>query len=149
MTLVNISIFTESQPFWSSIQKNNNWWSGKINTFLNLKSSQPDTDKLHLYTKDLHEAKYQLTWVRLMILKLLLYKQVTWMIFMKVKCNPHEKRKKISESEKYTVFLFYYAVVFCGVAILYWTRCTNLFWKLQASKSFNNNSLDSDFKGTL
>lgn len=84
-----------------------------------------------------------------MILKLLLYKQVTWMIFMKVKCNPHEKRKKISESEKYTVFLFYYAVVFCGVAILYWTRCTNLFWKLQASKSFNNNSLDSDFKGTL
>ena len=41
------------------------------------------------------------------------------MIFMKVKCNPHEKRKKISESEKYTFFLFYYAVVFFGVAILY------------------------------
>ena len=31
--------------------------SGK-NTLLNLKSNQSDIDKIYLYTKDLHEAKY-------------------------------------------------------------------------------------------
>ena len=33
--------------------------SGKINSSLNLRSQQPDIDKICLYAKDLHEAKYQ------------------------------------------------------------------------------------------
>ena len=32
---------------------------GKTNVSLNLIENQPDTDKIYLYAKDLHEAKYQ------------------------------------------------------------------------------------------
>ena len=34
--------------------------SGKTNTLLNLINNQLDIDKIYLYAKDLHEAKYQL-----------------------------------------------------------------------------------------
>ena len=34
--------------------------SGKTNSLSNLISQQPDTDKIYLYAKDPHEAKYQL-----------------------------------------------------------------------------------------
>ena len=34
--------------------------SGKTNSIFNLISQQPDIDKIHLYSKDPHEAKYQL-----------------------------------------------------------------------------------------
>ena len=34
--------------------------SGKTNVLLNLISHQPGIDKLYLYAKDPHEAKYQL-----------------------------------------------------------------------------------------
>ena len=34
--------------------------SGKINALFNLIGHQPDTDKIHLYTKGPFEAKYQL-----------------------------------------------------------------------------------------
>ena len=33
--------------------------SGKINLLLNLIENQPDIDKIYLYAKDPHEAKYQ------------------------------------------------------------------------------------------
>ena len=33
--------------------------SGKTNTLLNLINNQLDIDKIYLYAKDLHEAKYQ------------------------------------------------------------------------------------------
>ena len=33
--------------------------SGKTNALLNLINNQPDIDKIYLYEKDLHEAKYQ------------------------------------------------------------------------------------------
>ena len=33
--------------------------SGKTNALLNLINNQPDIDKIHLYAKDPHEAKYQ------------------------------------------------------------------------------------------
>ena len=33
--------------------------SGKTNALLNLINNQPDIDKINLYTKDPHEAKYQ------------------------------------------------------------------------------------------
>ena len=33
--------------------------SGKTNALLNLINNQPDIDKIHLYTKDPYEAKYQ------------------------------------------------------------------------------------------
>ena len=33
--------------------------SGKTNALLNLIKDQPDIDKIYLYAKDLHEAKYQ------------------------------------------------------------------------------------------
>ena len=33
--------------------------SGKTNALLNLINKQPDIDKIHLYVKDLYEAKYQ------------------------------------------------------------------------------------------
>ena len=33
--------------------------SGKTNALLNLKSNQPDIDKIYLYAKDPYEAKYQ------------------------------------------------------------------------------------------
>ena len=33
--------------------------SGKTNALLNLINNQPDIDKIHLYAKDLYEAKYQ------------------------------------------------------------------------------------------
>ena len=33
--------------------------SGKINVLLNLIENQPDIDKIYLYVKDSHEAKYQ------------------------------------------------------------------------------------------
>ena len=33
--------------------------SGKTNVLLNLIENQPDIDKIYLYAKDLHEAKYQ------------------------------------------------------------------------------------------
>ena len=33
--------------------------SGKTNRLLNLLSNQPDIDKIYLYAKDPHEAKYQ------------------------------------------------------------------------------------------
>ena len=33
--------------------------SGKTNEFLNLINNQPDIDKIYLYAKDPHEAKYQ------------------------------------------------------------------------------------------
>ena len=33
--------------------------SGKANTLLNVKSCQPDIDKIYMYTKDPHESKYQ------------------------------------------------------------------------------------------
>ena len=33
--------------------------SGKVNVLLNLIENQPDIDKVYLYAKDLHEAKYQ------------------------------------------------------------------------------------------
>ena len=32
--------------------------SGKTNTLLNLRKNQPDIDKIYLYAKDAHEAKY-------------------------------------------------------------------------------------------
>ena len=32
---------------------------GKISSLYNLISNQPDIDKIYLYAKDLHEAKYQ------------------------------------------------------------------------------------------
>ena len=34
--------------------------SGKTNALLNFINSQPDIDKIYLYTKDQYEAKYQL-----------------------------------------------------------------------------------------
>ena len=34
-------------------------WSGKTNVLLNLIEIQPDIDKIYLYAKDPHEAKYQ------------------------------------------------------------------------------------------
>ena len=33
--------------------------SGKTNTLLNLINNQPDIDRIYLYAKDPHEAKYQ------------------------------------------------------------------------------------------
>ena len=33
--------------------------SGKTNALLNLINNQPDIDKIYLYAKDAHEAKYQ------------------------------------------------------------------------------------------
>ena len=33
--------------------------SGKSNVLLNLIDNQPDIDKIYLYAKDYHEAKYQ------------------------------------------------------------------------------------------
>ena len=33
--------------------------SGKTNSLCNLINQQPDIDKIYLYTKDPHEAKYQ------------------------------------------------------------------------------------------
>ena len=35
------------------------WGSGKTNVLLNLIENQPDIDKIYLYAKDSHEAKYQ------------------------------------------------------------------------------------------
>ena len=35
------------------------WGSGKTNVLLNLIEIQPDIDKIYLYAKDSHEAKYQ------------------------------------------------------------------------------------------
>ena len=32
--------------------------SGKVNVLLNLIENQPDINKIHLYAKDLYEAKY-------------------------------------------------------------------------------------------
>ena len=33
--------------------------SGKTNSLFNLINQQPDIDKIYLYAKDLHKAKYQ------------------------------------------------------------------------------------------
>ena len=35
------------------------FWSGKTNSLFNLKSQQPNIDKIYLYAKDIYEAKYQ------------------------------------------------------------------------------------------
>ena len=45
----------------SLTQNINNWryGSGKRNSLFNLRSQQPDIDKIHLYAKDPYKAKYQ------------------------------------------------------------------------------------------
>ena len=47
---------------WPSVPNINNWGSGsgKTNALLNLINNEPDIDKIYLYAKDPHEAKYQL-----------------------------------------------------------------------------------------
>ena len=57
---------TEHNPNWPytldhpyGILKIDSSGSGKANVLLNLIENQPDIDKVYLYAKDLHEAKYQ------------------------------------------------------------------------------------------
>ena len=72
---------------------------GKTNSFFNLKCKQPEFDKIYLYAKDPHEAKYRFLINRrkstgfLMILKLLLNTQMIWMIFMKTLQNRTQMKK--------------------------------------------------------
>ena len=69
--------------------------SGKTNALLNLIKNQPDIDKIYLYAKDPHEAKYQFLINKresiglntLMILKLLLTVQMICKMFTKILMN--------------------------------------------------------------
>ena len=73
--------------------------SGKTNSFFNLKSKQPEFDKIYLYAEHPHEAKYRFLINRrkstgfLMILKLLLNTQMMLMIFMKTLQNRTQMKK--------------------------------------------------------
>ena len=66
--------------------------SGETDSLFNLKSHQPDIDKIYLYAKDSYQAKYQFlvnkresTGLKhLNSSKFLLNSQIIWMIFIKV-----------------------------------------------------------------
>ena len=87
--------------------------SGKTNVLLNLINHKPDIDKIHLYTNDPYEAKYQLlinkreiTALFKLSKKLLLNTQMIGMIFTKILKNTIQIK-----NEKYYLYLMIWLLI--------------------------------------
>ena len=100
----------ESRDYPYRILKVGGSWSEKKNALLNLTNREVDIDKIYLYAKDLHKAKYRLLIkkrksIRLKYLndsKLLLKTWIICMIFIKIL-----KKTTQIENVKHYFFLWY------------------------------------------